>query len=141
MVLKILQFGLSRQENMMKEYKVALITNIPSPYRIPLFEKIAEHPSIDLCVYFTAVSEKNRKWTVELSDKFKYKILPSFTLEYRGNDLFSYHINLSIIQELIRNDYDVVIAGGYSSFTTQISFFLCKIRKIPFILWSGGTIN
>ena len=125
----------------MKKYKVALITNIPSPYRIPLFEKIAEHPSVDLCVYFTAVSEKNREWSVELSDKFNYKVLPGFTLKYRGKDLFSYHINLSIIQELIRNDYDVVIAGGYSSFATQISFFLCKVRNIPFILWSGSTVN
>jgi len=125
----------------MKNYKVALITNIPSPYRIPLFEKIAEHPSVDLCVYFTAISEKNREWVVELSDKFKYKILPCFTLKYRGKDLFSYHINPSIIQELIKNNYDVVIAGGYSSFATQISSLLCKLRNTPFILWSGDTIN
>ena len=125
----------------MKKYKVALITNIPSPYRIPLFEKISEHPSVDLCVYFAAVSEKNREWAVELSDKFKYKILPGFSLKYHGKDLFSYHINPSIIQELIRNNYDVVIAGGYSSFATQISFFLCKARNTPFILWSGSTIN
>ena len=125
----------------MKKYKVAVVTNIPTPYRIPLFEKIAEHLSVDLCVYFAAVSEKNRKWAVELSDKFKYKILLGFSLRYRGKDLFSYHINLSIIQELLRNNYDVVIGGGYSSFATQISFFLCKIRKVPFILWSGGTVN
>jgi glycosyltransferase involved in cell wall biosynthesis len=125
----------------MKKYKVAIITNIPAPYRIPLFEKIAKYPSVDLCVYFTAISEKNRKWTVKLSRKFKYKILPGFSLKYRGKDLFSYHINPSIIQELIKNDYDVIIAGGYESFATQISFFLCKIRNIPFILWSGGTTN
>jgi glycosyltransferase involved in cell wall biosynthesis len=125
----------------MKKYKVALIHNIISPYRIPLFEKIAEHPSVDLCVYFTAISEANREWTVKLSDKFKYKILSCFTLKYRGKDLFSYHINPSIIQELVRNDYDVVIAGGYASFATQISLFLSKLRNIPFILWSGSTIN
>ena len=125
----------------MRRYKVAIITNIPSPYRIPLFEKIAEHTSVDLCVYFTAISEGNREWSVELSDRFNYKILPGFTLKYLGKDIFSYHINLSIIQELIRNDYDVLIASGYASFATQISFFLCKMRKVPFILWSGGTIN
>jgi glycosyltransferase involved in cell wall biosynthesis len=125
----------------MEKYKVALIHNIIAPYRIPLFEKISEHPSVDLCVYFTAVSEENRKWTVKLSDKFKYKILSCFTLKYRGKDLFSYHVNPSIIQELVRNDYDVVIAGGYASFATQISFFLCKARNIPFMLWSGSTIN
>ena len=141
MAFGILQFGLSRQKDTMRRYKVAIITNIPAPYRIPLFEKIAEHPSVDLHVYFTAVSEGNREWSVELSDRFNYKILPGFTLKYPGKELFSYHFNISIIQELIRNDYDVIIAGGYASFATQISFFLCKMRKVPFILWSGGTIN
>lgn len=125
----------------MKKYKVALITNIPAPYRIPLFEKISEHPSIDLYVYFTAMSEENRKWVVEMDNKFKYKILPGFTLRYKGKDLFNYHINLSIIKELIRNDYDILIVGGYASFATQISFFLSKLRNISFILWSGSTVN
>lgn len=125
----------------MKRYKVALITNIPAPYRIPLFEKISEHPSVDLCIYFTDISEANREWTVKLSDKFKYKVLPGFTLKYQGKDLFSYPINLSMINELIRNDYDVVIAVGYGSFATQVSFFIAKLRNIPFILWSGSTVN
>ena len=129
----------------MKKYKVALVTNIPTPYRIPLFEKIAEHPSVDLCVYFTAASEKNRKWFVELSDKFKYKIMPGFSLRYRGKDLFSYHINPSVIQEFIRNDYNVVIASGYASFATNISFFLCKnvtfIRKSGLQLWKKKEMN
>lgn len=125
----------------MKKYKVAIVTNIPSPYRIPLFEKIAEHPAINLFVYFTAMTDKNRKWVMRLSDKFRYKVLPGFTLRYHGKDLLSYHINLSIIKELIRNDYDIVIAGGYASFATQISFFISKLRNIPSILWSGGTIN
>ena len=129
----------------MKKYKVALITNIPSPYRIPLFEKMAEHQSIDLYVYFNAVTEENREWNVELSDKFKYKILPCFGLNLsywsKDKDFYNYHINPSIIQELIKNDYDVVIAGGYSSFAAQISFFQSKLRGTPYILWSGGTIN
>ena len=63
MAFAILQFGLSRQENTVKKCKAVLIASIPFPYRIPLFEKIAEHLSLDLCVYFAAITEKDRKWT------------------------------------------------------------------------------
>lgn len=124
---------------MSKRYKVAFITNIPTPYKIPLFERLARHPSIDFKVYFTAVSAKNRTWVVDLGDKFKYRILPGFTLNYQRKDLITYHVNSSIIKELKRSNYDVVIAGGYYSFTTQAAFFLSKLRNSPFILRFGST--
>lgn len=118
--------------------KIAIITNIPSPYRIPLFEKIAK--KVDLFVYFMSNSEKEREWDVKLSEKFKYKILNGFNLMSIGFRL-NYNINLSIINEIHKNDYDVVIVGGYSSLTTQLTFLLCKLKKIPIILWSGNTIH
>jgi glycosyltransferase involved in cell wall biosynthesis len=88
-----------------------------------------------------AASEKNRKWIPELGSQFKYKVLPGFSLNFFAKDLFSYHINLSIIWELIRNHYDIILSAGYASFTNQIAFFYSKICKKPFILWSGSTIN
>ena len=125
----------------MENYKVALITNIPTPYRISLFEKLAKHPSISLYVYFNAITEKNRVWRIALDHRFKYKILPGYNITYQGWAPSTYHINPSIINELTSSNYDAVISGGYDSFTNQVSFLLCKIKKIPFILWSGSTIN
>lgn len=54
----------------MKKYKVALIHNIISPYRVPLFEGLAKHPLIDLSVYFCSLRHKNRKWDVLESNKY-----------------------------------------------------------------------
>lgn len=121
----------------MEKAKVLIITNYPSPYRIPLFEKIAK--KVDLYVYFTMV-ENDRNWDLNLQFKFKYKILRYFNLKIKGKDILNYHFNPSIFKELLFNDYDIVISGGYSSLTSKIALLICKLQKIPFILWSGSTL-
>ncbi len=122
-----------------KVIKVALIHNIIAPYRIPLFEELARNPNIELFVYFTSESEKNREWIVNHNFSFNYKILPKVTLNL-GKETF-YHINPTIIRELYNGKFDVIISAGYSSFTNQIAFFVAKSLNIPFILWSGSTEN
>ena len=119
----------------MKKYKVTLIHNIISPYRVPLFEGLSEHPSIDLFVYFCAKTHKERKWDILESDRYKYEILSGITLEIFG---IKYHINPSIISKLIKGKYDVVIIGGNTDFTTQAAFIISKLLKTPTILWSEG---
>lgn len=119
----------------MKEYKVALIHNIISPYRIPLFEGLSEHPSIDLSVYFCAKTHGIRKWDILESKKFNYEVLSGVALEFYG---ITYHFNPSVISKLLHGKYDVVIIGGCADFTTQTAFFTSKILKIPVILWSEG---
>lgn len=121
-----------------KKYKVAFIHNIVSPYRIPLFEGLSNHPSIDLFVYFCAKTHKHRKWEILESNEFNYEILPGFTLEFSG---ITYHINPSIVSRLINGKYDVVILSGNPDFTTHIAFLTCKLLKIPFIWWSEGIEN
>ena len=119
----------------MKKYKVALVHNIISPYRVPFFEGLANHPSIDLFVYFCAKTHKERKWGILESDRYNYEILSGVTLEFAG---IIYHINPSITLKLIKKKYDIVIIGGNSDFTTQVAFITSKLLKTPVILWSEG---
>jgi len=116
----------------MSRYKIAILQRVPTPYRNPLFERIATHPSMELHVYFTASSRKDKGWISEHSSKFNCKSLPWFPL--------SSYINPSIIPELVRNNYNAIIAGGYYPFTNQVAFILSKIKNTPFILWSASTI-
>lgn len=122
----------------MEKQKVLIITNYPSPYRIPLFEKIAK--KVDLCVYFTMVNDDDRDWELNFPYRFKYKILTHFNLKIEGKDILNYHFNPSIFKELLNNNYDIVISGGYSSLTSKIALLICKLKKVPFILWSGSTL-
>jgi len=136
MGLRTPQFGLSRLEETMKKYKIAIIHNIISPYRTPLFEELANHPSIDLFVYYCAETHREREWHILKSDKYSYNILPSLTLKFSG--IIS-HINPSIIPKLIREKYSAIIIGGYTDFTTQAAFIISKLMKTRIILWSGST--
>jgi len=122
----------------LKKYKVALIHNIISPYRVPLFEGLSDNPNIDLSVYFCAKTHGIREWDIIESKKFYYEVLSGVTLEYPG---ITYHINPIIILKLIQNKFDVVIIGGCTDFTMQAAFVISKIFKIPTILWSEGIEN
>ena len=83
---------------MSKLKTVLLITNIPTPYRIPLFNKLSEQLADDgrrLVVLFGACGYAHRKWEVDIDDvKFEYRILDSYRLSfYRGEKVvFTYRI-------------------------------------------------
>lgn len=119
----------------MKAYKVALIHNIISPYRVPLFEELANQDFLELFVYYCSIIDKNRKWDVIESDKYSYKILPGLKLEFKD---MAFNFNPAILKELAINDYDIIIIGGCSDFTTQLVFLFSKLKNIPIILWSEG---
>lgn len=123
------------EENTMKKYKIALIHNIISPYRVPLFVGLSSHPLIELSVFFCADTHKMRKWDVIKSESYNYEVLSGFTLELSN---IIYHINPSIISKLIKGKYDAVIISGNPDFTTHISFVVSKLFKIPTIWWSEG---
>jgi len=124
-----------------RKTKIALIQNIASPYVIPLFSQFAAVPEVDLQVYFMALSEKDREWIIKLRDDFQYKVLPGFSINFFKKDLFAFHINPSIIWELIRSNPDIVFSGGYSSLTTYFAFLYAKIYRKPFLVWSESTIH
>jgi glycosyltransferase involved in cell wall biosynthesis len=136
MILKKIMAVILMSENL--KIKVALIHNIVSPYRIPIFEGISNHPLIDLTVFFCAKSHKIREWEIIHSEKYKYKFLSGITIEFRD---IVYHINYNIIPIILRKQFDVVIIGGSSDFTTQIAFILSKLVGTPIILWSEGIDN
>lgn len=122
----------------MKPYKVALVHNIISPYRVPLFEELANQESLELFVYYCSIGIRDRKWDVIESNKYNYKVLPGLKLEF-NDGIFNF--NPTILKELIVNDYDIIIIGGYADFTTQLAFLFSKLKNIPIILWSEGTEN
>ena len=72
---------------------VLLITNMPTPYRIPLFNELSQQLSgrgLNLVVIFGTLSEKRRKWNIELDDcKFEYRILKSNGIKFTKSETVS----------------------------------------------------
>lgn len=119
----------------MEIHKVALIHNIIAPYRIPFFVGLTKHPHIDLFVYYCSETEKMREWNIPKSEEYNYEILSGKTLNFLNLVI---HINPSVINRLIKGNYDVVIINGTPSFTTYFAYFTCRLLKIPIVWWTEG---
>ncbi len=121
--------------------KVGLVTNIPTPYRLPLFQMLSAEPGLDFEVAFNASSEQNRHWQLSKQFPFKHSFLPGRTISVSGDDLLSYHIKWGIGTWLKRERFDVVIVGGWASIAQWRTIALCRRHHIPVILWSGSTFG
>ena len=121
--------------------KVGLITNIPTPYRLPLFQMLNAEPGLDFEVVFNASSEQNRHWQLSKQLPFKHSFLPGRTISVWGDDLLSYHVKWGIGTWLKRKRFDVVIVGGWASIAQWRTIALCRRHRVPVILWSGSTVG
>lgn len=95
-----------------KTLKIALITNIPAPYRIPVYEEVANKMGDDFLVFFSAKKEPNRSWNL---GKLKFNHI--FLRENIRNkkDGYNYiHNNPEIITNLRKFNPDVVITTGFN---------------------------
>jgi len=125
----------------MKKHRVAILTEIIAPYRIPVFNILAKDLDVELDVLFFAETESRRSWQIPKEKiKFNYKVLKGFIVgKSLHND--SIFFNPSIVAELIKGKYDTIIVGGFHHPTIWLSFFYACITKKRFILHSESTLG
>jgi len=122
--------------------KVILITNIISPYRVPLFNIISEEGDFDFKVIVLAEREKNREWQI-LKEKirFNYQVLFGWHwFIWSEKREVAIHLNKGVFKILFEHKPDVVITSGYDSLAYWQAFLYCKIFKKKFILWNETTL-
>lgn len=122
--------------------KVVLITNIISPYRIPLFNAISEKGNFCFKVIALAEREKNREW--ELSEnkiKFDYQILPGWNWFVWGKKKeITIHLNRGVFKTFLEYKPDIIMTSGYDDLAYWQAFLYCKIFRKKFILWDSTTL-
>jgi glycosyltransferase involved in cell wall biosynthesis len=121
--------------------RVALLTEIISPYRVPVFNHLARDPRIQLRVLFLAETEDRRRWRVPKSEiRFPFRVLPGRAVArtYQRAPLF---LNPSVIRHLRRGRYDVIICGGYQHPTYWLALLYCKLARKRALLWTESNRN
>lgn len=117
--------------------KLAVVTNILTPYRIPLFSAMAEQVD-DLTVLLMAEREENRHWKIG-SVPFTVQVLRGFHVRPRHADV-SMHINYGVIRALRRVNPDVVLSGGFAA-ANVASFLYCKLFRKKYVAWTHLTLQ
>lgn len=123
-----------------KSNKVILVTNIPNPYRIPLFNEINYqllNMSFNFKVVFGALGYPLRKWNLNMSQcHFDYIVLPSNKISLLGPEkiVFTYRRLVDIIN---KENPSVVITPAFS-FATMKLWGLSLSKKTKYIIWSGA---
>ena len=115
---------------------VGVISEIPTPYRLPLYERIAERGDIDLEVLFCAAEEPDRPWNLGSSlERVPHRILRGWAPALRTRtESFVYEINPEIVSVLRAAKYDAIVIGGYSVFAEQVAIAYAKVTRTPYLL-------
>ena len=120
--------------------RLAIVTDIMAPYRIPLLNAIAERIGDRLTVFFMGDRTSNRLWApVVAQARFNHVVVPGRDLS-RGASLgFNQFWNPGMFGALARFDPDVIVVGGYHHPTSYVALAFAKLRGKRLVLWSEST--
>ncbi len=117
--------------------KLTVLTNILTPYRMPLFEAMAEQVD-DFSVVLMAQQEENRQWEIEQAP-FPVHVLPGLHLRPWGVDV-SMHLNYGVGKLLRDLNPDVVVNAGFA-LANIAAFCYCRRHRKPFIHWAHLSLH
>ena len=119
----------------MRGRRVAIVTNIPTPYRKGFFAALASLPDIDLTVFYCAPVERGRSWGAQAGYGYAYRFLNGVTL---GT---SFHINPTLPMELARGKFETVVVGGYSYPSAIMALSTSRILGSRVVMWLDGPVG
>lgn len=120
------------------QIRLAVLTNILSPYRIPFFNELARESAIDLKVFYVAEQERNRVWKTYFEEiRYVYEIIPG--IHFRAGGSRTFHINWGVSQVLRKFAPDVVVVGTdlLSTPSSWIALAYARKYRVPLIRYEA----
>jgi glycosyltransferase involved in cell wall biosynthesis len=114
--------------------RVALLTNILPPYRVPVFRALAATPGWQLRVFTNAESEPDRCWKVD-PGPLDAELVRSISLVRGGRTL---HVPLGLFGALHRFGPDAVVSVELGA-RTLLAALYCGLARVPLVIWSYPT--
>ena len=132
-----------------KRYRLAVLTSHPIQYQAPLWRKLAQHPQIDLRVYFCSdyrVTEKfdpgfgvKFKWDIPLLEGYRYKFLQNHSPKPGLSGFWSL-VNLGIVKELFKNRYDILFVHSYAYATHLLAILAARLKGTKVLVRSESNL-
>ena len=113
--------------------RVTVVSPEPTPYRAPLFDRIAERDDVDLNVVYAAETVAGRDWAVEL--RHPHVFLRGVRVPGARRLLrHDYPITPAVAAALTATDPEAVVVAGWSTFAAQAAIAWSRARRIPYVL-------
>ena len=120
--------------------RLVVVTELIAPYRIPVFNALAQQCELELHVIFLAHTDTStRQWRVyEDEIQFSYEVLPNWRKRMGRYNLL---LNRGLREALERASPDVIVCGGYNYLSSWQVCRWAKHHKVRLLLWSESTAN
>lgn len=122
--------------------KVSFLTNIISPYRLPVFQSLSKHLQGNLCVMTNAKKEFDRNWEIIHQDlnvfqvptwSFKRKVHSSEPVPF--TQIITLHIPYGLWTSLRKYNPDTIISLELGA-RTFLAYLYCKLFRKKLIIWA-----
>ncbi len=116
--------------------RLAVATNIPTPYRNPLFKEIAAQPDVQLRVFFCDKSEHDRQWEHQPIEGYEHEFCASIRVRKQRGVLY---FSPAMIRQVRSFRPDAVIAGGLM--IGLLARAAAHLSGAKFYVWSEATYD
>ena len=117
--------------------RILIVTEIPAPFRIPLFNALAAQPDVDLCVAFLAEHDPRRTYRVYREEfSFREVVLRGWSLRRGGRWVV---VSRGVLGLLRRTRADVVVVGGWNQPAFWQVLVAARTTRTPALVWVEST--
>jgi glycosyltransferase involved in cell wall biosynthesis len=114
--------------------RIAIVTNTPPPYRVPVFQRIGRMPGIEFQAIFCSRREPNRKWDLPPLE-FDHVFLRERFHEVSGRYI---HNNPDVVGALHHFGPEIVITDGFNP-THLYAFLYAWGKGLVHVAMTDGT--
>jgi glycosyltransferase involved in cell wall biosynthesis len=116
--------------------RLVIITNIPAPYRVPVYNRIAAEPGIDLMALYAARTEPDRQWDLQ-PFAHQHAFLKPNMVERAGRYI---HNNADVWRALAAFKPDVVLTTGFNP-THLYAWAYTLLHRCHHVAMTDGTVD
>lgn len=129
-----LQAAVKRDAAVLRGQRIAVLTNLPTHYRVPLFNRIARRldaAGATFRVLFLAAGDPERPWMHPGTLEFQHDVVRTRRLGRRR------FVPIDLERRLGAFAPTLVLAGGFSPLAAGRAARFCSREGVPFGVWSG----
>jgi glycosyltransferase involved in cell wall biosynthesis len=132
----------AKAKDYQRSVKVAFLTNIISPYRLPVFRKLSETPEWNFKIFTDADMEFDRAWRTEHSGlqvkrtaclSWKRTVASSRPVSF--NQVITLHCPFGLMKDLLTFRPNVVISLELG-LRTAFAALYCAVTRTPLVIWA-----